>query len=156
MSDNDTDFEDVLTGSFENDEEPGLWPQGTWRVRILGAKLLKGSEEQKYLAKGIFLLQPVEPRDDVSPAEIEAVGDLKAVRGTHGITVFTKGDYWNIRKFLDTIGVVYSGVNREEAVALAKGYEFETYVKHSLDKKNPEKTKDRPYVNFTNVKAITA
>ena len=146
----DVSFEDIFNASMGDIHEPHIFPQGTWALKITSGKLVKGTIQGGPLGQANFSLIPVEPKDDVAPAELEAVGDWRELRGFHRIPLFNRADKWNVVTFLKKLGIEYAPADTLGAkVAEAKGYVFNAYVEHGVNKKDPE----RPFVNFKNVQA---
>ena len=147
-NDEEVSFEDIFNTSMGDIHEPHIFPQGTWTLKITNGKLTKGTIAGGPSSQANFSLIPVEPKDDVAPAELEAVGDWRELRGFHRIPVFTKADRWNIVTFLKKLGIEFGDSDKLGAkVAEAKGYMFNAYVEHGVNKKDPE----RPFVNFKNI-----
>jgi len=145
--DDDLSFEDIRNRAREEIKEPPILPAGYWRFKVNGGKLaeVKGRGEKAPKAEAIFMLKPIEPGDDVAPAEAEALDAtaLDAARISFRIPIFRRSDEWNVRRFIENVlGADFEGT-LEEACGHAKGYEFMGQVSHRPNNDDP----DHPYVD---------
>jgi len=73
MTDEVTDYESILKGSWDNIPDLKLLPPGTWRLKCRAAKF-SPNKNPKVSPQIVFAYEPVEPMDDVDDEALAALG----------------------------------------------------------------------------------
>ncbi len=104
MTDN---YADILKRGMDEIPDPKTLPTGTWLLKLLGAPKFIPPREEGKSGQVLFVLQPVEPGDDVDADEIEALGSNYDVAGNrifYKPWVETSADWAAIRRLLVKFG----------------------------------------------------
>lgn len=129
--DNDNNYEDILSQSWDEIPEEKTLPQGSYLLKLRGASFQPPKSEEGN-ASFLFVYSVKEPMDDVAQDDLEALGadyDFSVNRVFQRIWVEDARDYGRVRDNLAKLGTeVTGGVNIKDSLKAARGGEAIGYL----------------------------
>ncbi len=122
----DGDYGDILTRSWDDIPEPVNTPEGSWRLKNKAAKYAPGGttdDGKAYSAKVNFVDEPLEPMQDVDDTALQAAGDYDWSQNAsfHQMWLKDAKDWKRLRDHLTLRGVDVTGQNIQDSLKAAKG-----------------------------------
>lgn len=119
-------FEQLLERGANDVPKVRSLPDGTWLLKLRSKPSPKGKTKPDGKDSVLFLLQVIEPTDNVDEQELQALGpdyDFKANRIFHRVWLGDGSDWDQLRKLLITFGADKDFASFPEAFEQANGGE---------------------------------
>lgn len=141
---------DLLETPVDSIDAPIPIPKGEWVFQIEDTGFTAEKKDQPGVVW--FSLKPVEPTDEVDPAEAEEYMQDVEDRANqfHRLKVRNKDDFHRVRTFLQDIGAPTNDRNIKQALKEAAGLYVIASVGHEPNEENP----DRPWVNLKGFQGV--
>lgn len=123
-------YEDLLNRSWDDIPEPKLLPAGSWLLRGKNVAMFPPSEEGKP-ARLAFFYNAKEPMDDVSQAELDALGEDYSFAENDIVKQFfiNRNKDWDaVRKHLALHGIDTAGKSQADTFKAFGGTEVIAYL----------------------------
>lgn len=128
-----SDYADILQQSWDNIPEAKALPIGTYLLKARNATFQPPKADDKKPVV-LFVYQPKEAMDDVSTADLEALGDNYDISDNRVFVRFfieTNADWDRVRKHIVKHGVEVKGKSIEEGLKAVQGSEVLAYLDQS-------------------------
>ena len=123
-----TDYKDILSKQWKDLPQPKLLPNGSWLLRV--TKVIEPEADAKW-PQFTFMMAAKQAMDDVSAADIEALGEDYDVSQSvifHRMWASRETDFDKICRFLEKLGLDMDNLTIGDALEKAKGSEIVAYV----------------------------
>lgn len=120
-----SEFDDILSTSFDDLPPEVATPKGTWRLKCRGVGFVPAKEEGQS-PKILLTHTPVEPMDNVSESELQACAeagvDPKDNEITTSLFMSKPKDWHRLKRIMEAHGVEVSDYsNKRKAIEALKG-----------------------------------